>query len=202
MNSGIYLLENTVNGKVYVGSSSNLRQRRRAHTSDLKKDTHWNEHLGRAVMCYGFNAFHFCVLEYCSSEDLLIREDWWMELLRSRDSQYGYNIRTAERHGIAEETKRKLSLIRKGKPLSQEHRERLSAAKKGKPGNRKGVTLTPEHRAKLSAAKKGKLPANLAQLHSPEVRSMVNAALLTPEVRSKLSVWQKGKKKRDTRRAI
>ena len=44
----------------------------------------------------------------------------------------------------------------KGKPWSDEVKEKMRQAKLGKPGNRKGSKNSPEHRAILSAARRGK----------------------------------------------
>ena len=44
----------------------------------------------------------------------------------------------------------------KGKPWSDEIKEKMRQAKLGKPGNRRGSKISPEHRAILSAARRGK----------------------------------------------
>ena len=46
--SGIYCITNRKNGKIYIGSASNLRQRWNGHISDLRKEKHKNRHLQRA----------------------------------------------------------------------------------------------------------------------------------------------------------
>jgi len=85
-----------------------------------------------------------------------------------------------------DESKRKMSLAKKGKPgpiKSAEHRAKLaeasrkrpfsdesklkvSLANKGRPSPRKGKTLTPEHRAAMSAAAKARW-ANTKRKDSP-----------------------------------
>ena len=60
-----------------------------------------------------------------------------------------HRILHTESKALSDETKRKRSEAKKGKPRSEETRKKISEAKKGKP-------LSVEHRQKLSEAKKGR----------------------------------------------
>ena len=84
MESGIYLITNRVNGKMYVGSAQHLMVRKSSHWSLLKHGKHSNPHLQRAYSKHGEAAFCFSILEYCSRSELVEREHWWMELLETR----------------------------------------------------------------------------------------------------------------------
>src|SRR5882672_11359281 len=68
---GVYLITNTVNGKVYVGSSCNTSRRRNKHKNDLQKGVHGNLRFQRAWNKYGASAFVFKVLLVCAKEYLL-----------------------------------------------------------------------------------------------------------------------------------
>ena len=59
MNSGIYKITNKVNGKFYIGSSVDLKDRWRRHRSHLKNGSHVNTHLQRSYNKYGKEAFIF-----------------------------------------------------------------------------------------------------------------------------------------------
>ena len=50
----------------------------------------------------------------------------------------------------------RLSKAKKGKPLTEEHKQNMSKAKKGKPLTKKGKPLTEEHKQKIGITKKGK----------------------------------------------
>jgi hypothetical protein len=50
----------------------------------------------------------------------------------------------------------KISKANKGKKCSEESKKKMSLAKKGKPSNRKGVKLSEETKLKMSLAKKKK----------------------------------------------
>jgi group I intron endonuclease len=89
---GVYAWTNTVNGKVYVGSSTDVCRRKSAHLRRLKAGKHENEHLQRAWNKYGPTAFEFEILEVV--DDLIwlrARETAWIYHLQSANSEYGYN---------------------------------------------------------------------------------------------------------------
>ena len=46
--SGIYLISNSKNGKVYVGSSKNIEKRKKQHFKDLENNTHHSVKLQRS----------------------------------------------------------------------------------------------------------------------------------------------------------
>jgi group I intron endonuclease len=90
--TGIYCIENKVNGKLYVGSSLDIEKRFRKHLADLKECKHHSRHLQRAWNEYTPVTFDFVILELSTREDLLQREQYWLTLLQSADSKFGYNI--------------------------------------------------------------------------------------------------------------
>lgn len=89
--SGIYKIVNTVNGKFYVGSSKDLRKRKRRHYNDLLNNKHGNIHLQRASNLYEINNFEFEILEYCEKEKLYEKEQYYLDLLKPW-GDIGYNI--------------------------------------------------------------------------------------------------------------
>jgi group I intron endonuclease len=127
--AGIYAIKHVESGKVYVGQSQNIAKRIRDHR--YAHGRCW--HISNAVRLYGWNAFEVEILE--RADDLILlneREQYWIDLFDSANPEKGYNIcRVAGsfRHmKHSEETKRKISLIHKGKHLSAEHKAKLSAS--------------------------------------------------------------------------
>lgn len=90
--SGIYKITNLINGKLYIGKSVNVKERKTTHLRDLRNNKHHNQHLQNAVNKYGLTNFTFDIIEYCNEEDLFIRENYWITELRTYESEIGYNI--------------------------------------------------------------------------------------------------------------
>lgn len=95
LTTGVYVIRNLVNGKVYVGSTCSTFQSRWAdHRKSLRGKFHANRHLQRAWDKYGEAAFEFSVLEECPVEKdrLLALEQYYIDLLKASNRLYGYNI--------------------------------------------------------------------------------------------------------------
>lgn len=115
MNIGIYLLRNEIDGKIYVGQSSNLSKRNRQHKNALLNNRHFNEHLQRAYNKYG-NVFKFEIIEYCLLEMLDEREMYWINKFKANNKKYGYNILigTTQFKKHSEESKEKIRKANQG----------------------------------------------------------------------------------------
>jgi len=149
MKSGIYLIRNTENGKVYVGSSSGIKARIGVHKSHLRNNKHSNIYLQNSWNKYGEASFEFSVLEECKEDMMIIREQAWMDYYDSQNKDKGYNLKDAGNCvKLSEEVKAKMR-----KPKSKEHREKMAFAKMGKRSNnfgKKGRSYSEEDRKKMS----------------------------------------------------
>lgn len=171
--SGIYRIYNKVNGKFYIGSTSNFRKRMREHLHSLRKNKHVNNYLQHAFNKYGEENFIFEVYENVDIDDLIAVEQMILDELKSYDHSIGYNIsknatsyrvfgeenphfgvpKSAEHkmkisksllgHTQTEETKQKISLSLQGKNMGKEHWSY-------------GKERSLEHRQKHSVSMKGK----------------------------------------------
>jgi len=117
---GIYAIRHIESEKVYVGSASNISKRWHRHRKDLRLGRHPNKHLQAAWTMYGEDAFVFEVLEL--TNDLDIREQFWMDYMECTNPKKGYNYCPIARstHGVkrgpeSEEYRRRKSLYLKGK---------------------------------------------------------------------------------------
>lgn len=195
--AAIYRIYNNISGRSYVGSSINIKQRKSAHFSLLRKGKHHAVALQRSWIKHGSPAFVFEILEpILDISTIVAREQWWIDHLNAADACLGFNVAPAAgsprgfKH--SDETRAKQSAIRKGKklgPFTEQHRAAISASKRGKSGM-KGIPKTPEHRAKLSMAKMGKSlvlseqtkarirESNTARNKSPEMRRAVSSSKL------------------------
>lgn len=79
--SGIYCLINIINNKRYIGSSKNIYQRLLKHRSLLRKNKHENIKLQNSWNKYQENNFNFYILEFCNENDLLLKEQHYIDTL-------------------------------------------------------------------------------------------------------------------------
>lgn len=193
--SGIYIITNYINGKVYIGSTINFSQRWGRHRHSLRGKTHENSHLQRAWNKYGGSCFAFDILEYLNDPDELVKaEQFWLDIYRQEDIEFynmgkcAYNARRGRCH--SEETKRKMSEAQKGHVVSDETKRKLSNAAKDRkmpPASEatrrklsralKGHVVSEKTRRKLSKALSGKQNPNYGKPCSEEVKRKISEAL-------------------------
>ena len=92
MDSGVYKITNVTNNKVYIGSSKELKNRITKHLWLLKNKRHDNIYLQNSYEKYGEKNFKFEVIEYCSEEELIDRENFYILQYKSNTMSLGYNL--------------------------------------------------------------------------------------------------------------
>ena len=88
--SGVYRWVNNINKKSYIGSSINLTKRFYCYFSPgfLRKQLLRNRSfIYSAILKYGYNKFKLEILEYCTKENVLNREQYYIDIIRPE-----YNI--------------------------------------------------------------------------------------------------------------
>ncbi len=112
MNFGyIYIIENLISGKLYVGQAVDPERRHKYQFSRFTKCIA----LRNALRKYGGGNFDFCLLESCKSrKELNFREIYWIKELNTL-SPGGYNLTTGGESPIfSKETRAKISRSRIG----------------------------------------------------------------------------------------
>lgn len=124
--SFVYLIENIISGKCYVGKTNNVAAR-------------WVDHcrgqlaIDRAIRRHGRDSFVLYVIAAATSEEeAYLLEEYWEARLR----EFGvalYNLRPGGRGGFAmsEETKQKLREAKEGVTLSSDHKDKISRGLRG-----------------------------------------------------------------------
>ena len=175
-NAGIYKIINLVDGKLYIGSSVRLRQRKHHHFSDLGKDKHSNNHLQNAYNKYGKDNFKWEVIEYVEFNEekavlkinLLEREQYYLDLFKCYDDSLGYNIlaiagsRLGDRH--TKETKKRIGDFNRGKKRTEEQIKLLSESHKGIKLSKESIDKRTESREGYQHSEKTKEKMSLASL--------------------------------------
>jgi len=149
--SCIYILENSINGKKYVGQTTKTFKTR------LQQHLKSKFVIGNALKKYGLDNFKQYIysgipenlLDYCETE-----------MIKRLDTiaPNGYNLESGghKNKHASEESKRKMSEAQSGKHLSKETKRKISEALKGR-------MFSEEHKKKISESKKGEKNPNFGQ---------------------------------------
>lgn len=86
---GIYKYQNKLNGKIYIGQSTDIERRYQQHLWDAEKRPEQGTGIDLAINKYGINNFTFEIIEQCNSDQLDERERFWIEYFNSYTD--GYN---------------------------------------------------------------------------------------------------------------
>ena len=149
-NSGIYKITNTKTGDFYIGSAINFKKRFGIHISTLKNQKHDNQILQKVYNKYGLEKLSFEIVEVIKDKkNLISREQYYLDNLKPKynickiaGSTLGYKFSNESKVKMSKakenyvpwnvgkfhlkETKEKISITKKGKKLSEEHKKRIS----------------------------------------------------------------------------
>jgi len=186
MNCGIYQIENTIDGKRYIGSTIDLERRFIEHVDSLQKENHANRYLQRAWLKYGENSFKFSILLYCSKENLLFYEQRALDVINSL-----YNICPIAGSKLgtiySEESKRRISEAKKGYPAWNKGIPRTEEEKRKMSESHKGQPLSEEHKFRISEVTRGEKNPFYGKRHSEETCKKIS------EKKIGSPAWNKGK---------
>ncbi len=206
----IYKVTNKINGKVYIGQTTqSFKKRKYNHLYAAKTDKYSNkcrDYFHKALTKYGFENFVWCVLEVCDSKhNLDLAEQWYIRYYKSFVgfiSSNGYNL-TMGGNGnsgliFSDEHRMKLSKSRKGRKLSEEHKQKIRDNAKTNPnfGN-KDRKMSDEAKEKLRKC-------NLGKKHSQETKRKMSISQTirtnyrkgwkhTKQAKEKMSISTSGK---------
>lgn len=110
---GIYEFKNKVSGKSYVGSTKDHKERYWSHISKLKRNIHDNKELQKDFNLLGRDNFEMIMLEECSIDMLLEREQFWSDKI---ENKYNTRKNVCSNIGVehSKEIKNAMSISRMG----------------------------------------------------------------------------------------
>ena len=192
----IYKITNTVNGKAYIGQTIHDAEKTRIRDHFRSKGK-GSQLIKDDIEKYGQDAFTYKILHDGIIPEFLDTLEKEVIAKFNTLAPHGYNLTEGGGGGSrSEETRRKMSEARKGKPspnkgkpFSEEHCRKISEAMKGKTLSEEtrrkisenNSTKRPEVRRKISEAHKGQTPWNKGKTPSEETRRKISAARETPE---------------------
>lgn len=212
MQSGIYKITHVESGRFYVGSAQNIKARWSTHRQDLIKNKHHSKYLQRLYNKYGKDSIIYEIVEHCEVEQLLTREQHYLDTLQPvLNSVKTAGRPTGYRH--SEEIKRKQSERQRGRKVTfseqalanirEGHKKRVlteagrASMAKHCSERMKGRKLKPESIAKVVAfhtgrkrseeTKKRISEARKGKKVSPEGLAKMKLKMQSPEMREHLS---------------
>ena len=183
----IYLLENKIDGNIYVGQTT------RSIKNRIKDHIRNDYMIGRALRKYGLKNFKIIVYKLMH-DDLDFFEQLFIKNLNTIKPN-GYNLESGghKNRYYSEESKRKMSEAAKKKVFTKKHRENMSKARKGNKNpnygkqhtvktkkiiskTHKGKIISKEIRGKMSEAKMGEKNPNYGKTFSINHRRKLSKA--------------------------
>lgn len=183
---GIYMIENLIDHKRYIGQTINYNRRLYLHLHYLRNGRHSNKYLQAAWNKYGEDNFRFCLFHDITKDVLGLSrpevdrlldeyEIAWIDFYKASDPEYGYNL-SAGGDGATLFGDRNPTF---GKSRSESVRNKISATIKsnnshaGVNNGRFGKPVSAETRRKISEANRGrKLSAEDCRRRSEIMRSV------------------------------
>lgn len=209
----LYRITNQLSGKVYIGQTTDPKDRWSSHKSSAKNPQKYSAIIPRALSKYGVDNFIFEVIATCrTQEDADVTETELIERYNSRDSERGYNLA----HGgsvnrgwhHSEETKKKISESNLGKempPHTDEWKANMSAIMTGREitwadkisAAQIGKENSQESRDKMSLAKTGDKHPNYGKTTPNEVKDKISLAhtgkIVSEDTKKKIAQSHVGK---------
>ena len=177
---GVYGIRHNDSGRIYIGSSKNVRSRLNHHLAALLLKKHHSRHLQKAWDKYGQSTFSVVLLEKGLSEKILIeKEQFWIDHFNSYKKGFNAKPRANSFLGLkwTESQKNKIRGYRRGTWTASSHikaSETLKRLHAENPDWRKNAQKwlhSPKNEAKRIAAFK-------ATFNRPEIRSAFVRRLL------------------------
>ena len=159
--SGIYCIENLINGNLYIGQSINLKNRKRQHFQELNKNSHRNKHLQSAYNKFGGDNIVFKILLCCEPDELTYYEQKLVDLWNPEYNICKECVDSTRGLKMSEEAIKINSESHKGIRVSEEAKLKMSLAQLGKPKseiakmNMRGKIRSEETKLKMSLSRRG-----------------------------------------------
>lgn len=172
----VYCHTNLINGKKYIGQTSQKPEQRWASGRGYKGSPHfWN-----AIQKYGWDNFsHEILYDNLTLDEANQLEVQLIAEYNTLDENYGYNVETGGKNGshpITQETKEKISNTlkghipwNKGVPMSDEQKEKMKNIVRPK-----GIPCTEECKKKISETETGKyVPIEVREKIAEKIRGNI-----------------------------
>lgn len=167
----IYKATNVINGKCYIGQTTNkfyYRIAQHKHAAIKKKNKNY---FHNAIRKYGWENFKWEILCECDMFILGIRETMKIIVEHAHCTENGYNLTwggdsdgssKGQRHNLTKEQRQLMGSGNRGVPRTDEVKQKIS-------NSMKGIIRTEEHRKKL-------IESHTGFKHSDETKRKISSA--------------------------
>lgn len=130
---GIYMIENQINNKIYIGQAEDIGLRWATHLSMLQSGKHPSVYLQKAANMYGIDNFSFTILCECNKDQLNTLEQYFIFCFDSTNPKVGYNRQYGgQTNRPCKETRILMSESHRGKKHSADTRRKMSESHRKK----------------------------------------------------------------------
>jgi group I intron endonuclease len=175
----VYKITNLVNGKIYIGKTSDADERWEKHLKIARnKEDKAYQYLHKSINKYGEDNFKVEVLDNGLTEKIAFeREEFWIRTFDSQNDNIGMNL-TAGGEGAT------------GLKWTEVSRDKI----RGENNHNFGKEITPEVKAKLSAALSGENNPFYGKTHSDKTIEFLANREVAEEIREIISLGCRGEK--------
>jgi group I intron endonuclease len=214
---GIYKISSLKSpDKFYIGSSVDIKNRWNLHKRRLEKNVHHSPILQSYTNKYGIDSLTFEIIELCNRDNILIREQYYIDTLnpylnvcriagnhlgRKCSEESIMRMRIAKSK-ITDESRKRMSESAKKRKctvkrvMSEEQKKKISISHMGNKYNL-GHKRSEETKLKMSIALKGKTGRKNYIMPEEQKRKigLANSGkIMSEETKRKISIAKKGKK--------
>lgn len=180
--SGIYRITCLSNGKHYIGSAQSIKARWASHKNNLKHNKHSNRHLQNAYNKFGAENFEFEVIELCNNDNLIEREQYWIDCIDASNPDVGMNNSptATTTKGFRHSVNTINILKEKAKNRDHSHLKIYTESLRGKPAHNKGkpgMRWTDDMKKRASESHIGQVAWNKGIKHKLETRIKTSETL-------------------------
>jgi group I intron endonuclease len=191
----VYKIVNLINGKLYIGKTSNINKRMKTHIIVAKGGPEKYKDFSiihKAIIKYGEHNFVIKqISEHELESDALLAESICIQNLKTRNNKIGYNC-TNGGDGISgyKFTPQQIENLRKGRTgilHSEETKKRMSIIHTGQPYYGNGDPTTREKVSKMFRGKNGP-NSKLNEQQVKEIKQLIKSGLSNVKIAKQFSV--------------
>lgn len=158
----------------------------------LRNGKHHSKHMQNSWNMYGEECFSFEILEECDKNNVILREQFWIDELSPWDKSIGLNnMCSAQKPGAFSHTEETIQKLKERcRERDSGYYERIAQKQRGRPAHNKGKPGKPwteEMRRLASIKRKGSVPHNFGKPHKEETKEKIRISMLAQKRGTKLS---------------